>query len=73
MVKKTRMDATVEAYNVEINSHRGSEGTMLYRPTYFYVIDGKEYHYTPSYSTNVGVSKMHDATLYYNSKNPYFE
>lgn len=71
MVKKSRMDATVEADRVEINSHRDSEGTMLYKPTYFYTVDGKEYHYTPSYSTNVGVNKMSDKTLYYNSKDPY--
>ena len=71
MFKKNRMDSTVEAYKVEINSHRDSEGSMLYKPTYFYMIDGKEYHYTPSYSTNVGVNKMQDKTLYYNSKDPY--
>lgn len=70
MIKKTKMDATVEAYKVEINSHRDSEGTMLYQPTYFYNINGKDYRYTPSYSTNVGVNKMNDKTLYYNSKDP---
>lgn len=71
MVKKARMDATVEAYRVEIHSHRDSEGTILYKPTYYYVVDGNEYIYTPFYSTNVGVGKMEDKTLYYNSNNPY--
>lgn len=68
--KKARMDATVEAYKVEINSHRDSDGTTLYRPTYFYTVDGKDYQYTLSYSTNVGVDRMEDKTLYYNSGDP---
>lgn len=71
IIKRSRMDGIVEAYDVEINSRVDSEGDVSYKPTYYYKVDGITYCYTTSFSTSVNVNKMNNSTIYYNKNNPH--
>ncbi len=66
-----KLDAKTEAYRVEIKSKKSKDGTMLYSPIYYYRVNGIEYVYASSISSNIGVKDIEkNKTIYYNSKNP---
>lgn len=73
MIKKTRMDATVEAYEVKIESysHSGTRGKNKgYYAKHYYIVDGKTFEYTPIIKSSIPISKMKDPTIFYNTADP---
>lgn len=70
MFRKAQMDASVEAYKVDVKYYSGRKSSNHYKPTYYYTVDGVEYTYRPFISTNDPKSAMKDPTLYYDSSNP---
>lgn len=67
--KLKSLDSTVTSTKVEINTHKDSDGNILYSPTYYYEVDGIEYT-CPSTSSSSAKPKTDNANVYYDSKNP---
>ena len=64
-----KYDSQTEAYRIEENESRDSEGTTTYTPTYYFKVNGKEY----KCESNTGSSarpKDSKNKVYYDSKNP---
>lgn len=71
IIKKVSMDSEVKAHDVRVEKDKEPGKSVTYQPTYYYMVDGKEYKYTLAYSTNKGISKMKTKnTIYYDSQNP---
>ncbi len=68
-IKFYSLDSTKTSTRVKIDSHRNDEGTILYSPTYYYEVNGKQYSCSSSSSSsrNPGTSNK---TVYYDSKDP---
>ena len=68
---KTKMnsDAYTMATRVEINSHRSSEGNMMYSPVFFYSVNNKEYSCSTGTSSSSKPS-LEKNKIFYNSQNP---
>lgn len=67
--KANSMDSTTSSTKVEVNSHRDSDGSILYSPTYYYMVDGREYSCSSSSSSSINPGTS-NKTVYYDSKNP---
>ncbi len=66
---KMTSDAYTIATRVEINSHRSSEGKMMYSPVFFYNVNGKEYSCSTGTSSN-SKPNIDNNKIYYKSQNP---
>lgn len=81
VIKKSKMDGTVEAYKVtfeEIYNEGGydDEGYWedpyyTYKPTYYYRVNDMEFSYTTSSSSTSKSSYKSEMTIHYDKHNPY--
>ena len=69
ILKYKSLDASILSTKVEINSYYNDEGTLLYEPTYYYNVNGKDYFCTSSTSSSINPG-TNNKTVYYDSKNP---
>ena len=68
LMNRFSMDNKTNAIKVEYTTYHDSDGELMYEPTYFYNVDGKEYICDTSSSQS---SKPNDnEIIYYQSKNP---
>lgn len=69
-IKFHSLDSNIISTNVVVNSYTNDEGRIMYRPTYYFEVDNKEYECSSALS-----SSKHPGTenkiVYYDSKNPY--
>lgn len=68
---KTNSDMHTTATRVEINSHRSSDGHMMYSPVFFYNVNGKEYSCSTGSSSDLKPN-IDNNKIYYKSQNPDF-
>lgn len=63
------LDSTTESIKVEIESHKDNDGTTMYSPVYYYLVNEEEYicHSDSSSNVNPGTDNK---TVYYDSKEP---
>ncbi len=69
IIRKKSFDSYVVTRHIEIESHENSDGDTMYKPVYYYNIDGKQYKCKPSSSSSY-ISKIRNGKVYYDSKNP---
>ena len=69
IIRKKSFDSYVVTRHIEIESHENSDGDTMYKPVYYYNIDGKQYKCKPS-SSSSNISKIRNGKVYYDSKNP---
>lgn len=67
--KFNELDSSVMSIGVKVSSHRNSEGTTMYTPTYYYEVDGIQYSCTASTSSSSYPSDK-NVKVYYDSKEP---
>lgn len=63
------MDSKVLSSHVDVTTYRNDEGNMMYRPMYYYQVDGKEYICSSNVSTS-SYPNLDNKTIYYKSDNP---
>lgn len=67
--KEASLDSSTTSTRVEINSYINDEGTTMYSPIYYYVVDNQEYSCSSTTSSSVSPSTKND-TVYYEKANP---
>lgn len=71
VIKRKFMNGEVKAYYVKINKSIIKDENTLYRVTYYYMVNGKEYIYTIPVSDVTEISKLQTQnTIYYENSNP---
>lgn len=68
-VNSKSLDAKTTSTKVIVNSHTNNEGSTMYSPTYYYVVDGVEYSCSSNSSSSINPG-TNNKTVYYDSKNP---
>ncbi len=68
-IKLKSLDSTTTSTKVIVNSHENDEGSTLYSPTYYYVVDGREYSCSSNSSSSISPGTK-NKKVYYDSKNP---
>ena len=67
--KETSLDSSTTSTRVEITSYENDEGTTMYSPIYYYVVDNQEYGCPSTTSSSISPSTKND-TVYYEKANP---
>lgn len=68
-IKLKSLDSKTTSTDVIVNSHMDDDGSTLYSPTYYYVVDGREYSCSSNSSSSINPG-TNNKTVYYDSKNP---
>lgn len=63
------LDSHVMSIGVRVSDYLSTDGTTMYRPTYFYEVDGIQYSCTSSSSSSTYPGDK-NVKVYYDSKNP---
>lgn len=71
-IKKIGKYGTAECINVDIEQiYDDEDGSVTYKPTFYYEVDGQEYAYTLPYSTNMNPRGMQsNKYMYYDIEDP---
>ena len=78
-IKKAQLDSSVKAVEISENKHnvgrdtsttRTDDTTVMYSPSYTYIVDGIEYECKVNLNLSSPVKEEYD-TVYYDSKNPH--
>lgn len=67
--KEASLDSSTTSTRVEITSYENDEGTTMYSPIYYYVVDNQEYRCSSITSSSISPSTKND-TVYYEKANP---
>lgn len=63
------LDASTTSTKVVVNSHLDNDGTTMYSPTYYYVVNGQEYTCSSGSSSNKNPG-TNNKKVYYEASNP---
>ena len=63
------LDSKVLSSRVDVTTYRNDEGKIMYRPMYYYQVDGNEYICSSNVSTS-SEPNLDNKTIYYKSDNP---
>ncbi len=67
--KLNSLDSTTISTGLQVSSYVNHEGTTMYKPTYFYMVNGENYSCPSNTSTSIR-PESDGVTIYYDSKNP---
>lgn len=69
IIKLNSLDSTVLSTSVEVKSYINDEGTTMYSPVYYYVVNGLSYSCSSNSSSSINPG-TENKTVYYDSSNP---
>ena len=65
----SKYDSKTKAYDMYVSESEDSDGNTMYRPTYYFEVDGKKYECKSGVSSS-SYPKKNKNTIYYDSSNP---